>query len=98
MGKFSMYCKFGPKAQIGDVSYREVSPAMSYAEMKEELDGKVAVFNEVGAKVSRINMDIAPPDAPLGDVRPSSSGPVSFGIRVEFANGFIGYFMAEPAV
>lgn len=57
-----------------------------------------AMFNEVhGNQVAWINMSIAPPAAPLGDVRPASSGPVSFGVRIEDAvSGAVRYIMAEP--
>jgi hypothetical protein len=40
-----------------------------------------------GSRVALINMGIAPPAAGLGDVRPTSSGAISFGIRIDSDEG-----------
>lgn len=96
MDMFEMSWKFGSEERIAGMRYRKEPFVLNFADMVAQLNEEAAAFAKDGGKVARINMDIAPPGAPLGDVRPASSGPQSFGFRVEFENGFVGYFMAEP--
>lgn len=70
----------------------------AWEDMRDFLLKLEEMFQRDGRQVDRINFNVAPPDAGLGDVRPSSSGPVSFGIRVSSPIQDRGlYFWAVPA-
>ena len=77
---FNGYALYGPR---------------SYMQARNEIERTVQIYEGCGHNIARINMVAAPPDAGLGDVRPSSSAPVSFGVRIGPPEGGI-YFMAVP--
>jgi hypothetical protein len=62
------------------------------------VDDQFKAAQKSGFPVRTINMNVAPTEAGLGDVRPLSSGPVSFGIGFEGYEGDSYYTLIEPVV